>query len=50
MTTNPPDTQAAINTTPDEVIAAPGPTPDSAGPLDLLAITLTVILLSLIHI
>ncbi len=44
MTTNPPDAQAAINTTPDEVIAAPGPTPDAAGPLDLLAISLTVIL------
>ena len=44
MSTNPPDTPAALNT-PVGVAAASGPTPDaSTGPLDLLAITLTVIL------
>jgi drug/metabolite transporter (DMT)-like permease len=44
MSTNPPDTPEALNT-PVGVAAAAGPTPDaSTGPLDLLAITLTVIL------
>jgi drug/metabolite transporter (DMT)-like permease len=44
MTTDPSE-QSIIAGTPDEVIAAPGPTPDTnAGPLDLLAIVLTVIL------
>jgi drug/metabolite transporter (DMT)-like permease len=44
MTTNPRDTPTLLDT-PDEVIAAPGSAPDAgSGPLDLLAITLTVIL------
>ncbi len=44
MSTDPADTPAVLDT-PVEVVAAPGPTPDaSTGPLDLIAITLTVIL------
>ena len=44
MSVNPPDTPSVLDT-PVEVVAAPGPTPGApTGPLDLLAITLTVIL------
>jgi drug/metabolite transporter (DMT)-like permease len=44
MTTNPSE-QPAITDTPVQVVAATGPTPDAnTGPLDLLAIVLTVIL------
>lgn len=44
MSTNPPDTPAVLDT-PVEVAAASGPAPEaSTGPLDFLAITLTVIL------
>ena len=44
MSVNPPDTPSVLDT-PVEVVAAPGPTPGApTDPLDLLAITLTVIL------
>lgn len=43
MTTNPHDRPTILDT-PDEVIAATGRTPDAAGPLDLLAIVLTIVL------
>ncbi|HZO47423.1 MAG TPA: DMT family transporter, partial [Xanthobacteraceae bacterium] len=46
MTNNPSEQSAAMIETPVQVEAATGPTPDAAntGPLDLLAIVLTVVL------
>jgi drug/metabolite transporter (DMT)-like permease len=43
MTTNTPETPTILDQ-PDEVIAAPGSAPAAAGPLDVVAIVLTVIL------